>query len=390
MRVIHLGRRSFAVAMAVQEHIFRAKIDGQKQRARSSLQSGASPAEAVSSAGPPARMLRDAVLAVEHVDPVFTVGRRDTSDGLRQPTAAAGAATSSSPAAADAKAQQAVPAVVKLRRGGGLTYHGPGQVTVYPILNVQRLWRASNDAAKGPSPIRWYSDVLEAALVATVAELGLPAHGGCTGAWIPRATPAGGDGGSAGGCPRMAAAAAGGSKSIAATANSRKVGSIGLQLADWVSMHGVNVNVTPAPLPYFDAIVMCEQPDRQATSLHTELMERYGVRGLLADRPAALRAVEEEATVPLFLQAWQRAVATNSSIRSIGSSGALALPGVEACGLRLVAHILAGLRSSSGQGQLQGLPGCPEAAAQDDGFVDMAAVPDGLLAERCIATLEQL
>jgi lipoyl(octanoyl) transferase len=384
MRVIHLGRRPFAVAMAVQERIFRAKIDGQKQLARSnsSLQSAAaSSAEGVplssssaSAPTPPARMLLDAVLAVEHADPVFTVGRRDTSDGLRQPASPSPSNSSGGPAAAPQQ-QAAVPAgaaVVKLRRGGGLTYHGPGQITVYPIVNVQRLWRASPDTGKGPSPIRWYSDVLERALVAVVAELGLPAHGGCTGAWIPRATPAAdGNGGSA--CPRMAAAVAAGSKSIAATANSRKVGSIGLQLSDWVSMHGVNLNVTPAPVAYFDAIVMCEQPDRQATSLHTELVERYGAGGILADRPHPEPTAWKQA-LPLFLQAWQQALATGTN--ASGSSSALAMPGVEACGLRLVAHLLAGLRSSSGQGQ------------PDDGFVDLAAVPDAALTERCIAALE--
>ncbi len=254
MRVLNLGRRPFALSLAVQEAIFKEKVSRQKTTARAS----ADPKKTGhGGAAGSCQLVEDTIIVVEHSSPIFTVGRRDTTDGLL---------SGKTP-------------VVKLRRGGGLTYHGPGQITVYPIVNVQMLWRASPDRDKGPSPLRWYSDVLEAALVGTCHELHLPCHGGCTGAWIPtvggNSPPPTETSSLATSCPMASP-----SKSIPGTKDSRKVGSIGLQLSDWVSMHGVNLNVTNDPIAYFDQIVMCEQPDRRATSIERERADRMMVTDL--------------------------------------------------------------------------------------------------------------
>jgi lipoate-protein ligase B len=351
----------------------------------------------------------DTILVVETSSPVYTVGRRDTSHGLAASTSAS---ENREPArrrreedvnrsvgrgdgdgdlfrndvqaggGSDGALQQAE--VVKLRRGGGLTYHGPGQVTVYPIVNVQRLWRACGDPGKGPSPVRWYSDVLERALVDTCRGFGLPAHGGCTGAWVPRAlgdTPVtGGEASlltaaqigtvehaaateqstSTTSCPLANRTTGGPSKSIASTAGSRKVGSIGLQLSDWVSMHGVNLNVTEAPVVFFDRIVMCEQPDRRATSLHRELLDRRRANTLM---PTCARG------------AVGRPSDQNLKRLSANDDGGalmmlLELPTISAVGMAVVENIIKGLGLEA------------EAAA----WVDLALEPEATLVEACASS----
>lgn len=220
-----LGRRNYVEVLRLQEVIFQSKIDRQLALRRGTTRQP---------------LITDVTLLVEHSDPVYTLGRRDTSEGL--PSDPAG---------------QSV-AVVRTRRGGGITYHGPGQLTVYPIANIQSLWRACSMEGKQRSPIEWFSTALERTMIGTVAEYGIPSHGFKTGVWSDPCgvTPA------------------------------RKLGSIGLQLGSWVSMHGAGLNVT-TDLRFFDHIVMCELPGKSATSIAEELR----LRGL----PEAVPTVEEVA-----------------------------------------------------------------------------------------------
>ncbi len=119
--------------------------------------------------------------------------------------------------------------VAESNRGGEVTYHGPGQVVMYPIVGV-RAWRIG---------ARRYVESLEDAVVGTLASYGVDARGrvpGATGVWV-------GD---------------------------RKVAAVGVRISQGVSMHGVALNVDP-DLSHFDTIVPCGFTDKTVTSLRREL-----------------------------------------------------------------------------------------------------------------------
>jgi lipoyl(octanoyl) transferase len=217
VRTFFCGKRSYPMMLALQEEIFQRRIKD-VMRMNSQPCSGAPAGDL-----PPP----DTILAVEHSEPVYTIGRRDTSRGLPAGT------------------NDSVP-VVQTRRGGGITWHGPGQLTVYPIANIKRWWEMTSDARKNRSPIRWYSDVLESSMCKTIEGYGVPSEIGCVGVWVP---------------------------GVHEGQTPRKIGSIGLQLSNWISMHGIGLNVAN-DLKYFDNIVMCEMPNKRATSLHQELALR--------------------------------------------------------------------------------------------------------------------
>ena len=142
-------------------------------------------------------------------------------------------------------------------RGGEVTYHGPGQLVGYPILNLRR-W--------GGGPLK-YVRSLERVLIETLAEFGVRAEseGHPTGVWV-------GD---------------------------RKIAAIGVKVSRRVTTHGFALNVCPN-LSYFDHIVPCGMPDTGVTSLSIEvgqtvtvsqvvpvLVERFGsVFGLRMERLA--------------------------------------------------------------------------------------------------------
>ncbi|KEG09055.1 putative lipoate protein ligase [Trypanosoma grayi] len=210
MRAYFLGRRGYREVLELQETIFKRKIERQVHRLRHD---------------PGVDLLPDTVLLVEHSSPVYTVGRRDTLEGI--------------------PANCAVE-VVKTRRGGGVTFHGPGQVTVYPIANIQLLWKFCTSPDKPRSPIEWYSFVMEQAMMDTAKDYSVPTHRRKVGVWSDRW----------------------------GEVAPRKIGSIGLQLGNWVSMHGMGFNVNN-DLRYFNDIVMCEMPGESATSLTEELQLRF-------------------------------------------------------------------------------------------------------------------
>ncbi|CAI8033150.1 Putative lipoyltransferase 2, mitochondrial [Geodia barretti] len=114
-----------------------------------------------------------------------------------------------------------------VRRGGLATFHGPGQLVCYPILNL----RALNVG------IRDYVHCLEKAVVATCTDLGVAAHTtNCTGVWV----------------------------------GPQKVCALGIQVSHGVSFHGLGLNCCPN-LSWFDHIVPCGIPDLQVTSLSYQL-----------------------------------------------------------------------------------------------------------------------
>ena len=183
----------------------------------------------------------DTLLLVEHPH-VYTLGRRGQEEDIL--------------IGAEELARLGVE-VHHTDRGGEVTYHGPGQLVGYPILNLRR-W--------GGGPLR-YVRALERTLIETLADFGVSAEseGRPTGVWV----------------------------------EDRKIAAIGVKVSRRVTTHGFALNVCP-DLSYFDHIVPCGMPGSRVTSLSAEmgrtvgvdevwpvLVERFGdVFGLRVDSPA--------------------------------------------------------------------------------------------------------
>jgi lipoyl(octanoyl) transferase len=131
-------------------------------------------------------------------------------------------------------------------RGGDITYHGPGQIVGYPILNLSEIRR----------DVVWYVRMLEEAMIRATAECGVAAErvAGKTGIWVQA-----GDG-------------------------EEKLAAIGVHISRWVTSHGFAYNVS-TDLRYFDLIVPCGIADRKATSLE-KLLGRSVKREEIAPRIA--------------------------------------------------------------------------------------------------------
>ena len=131
-------------------------------------------------------------------------------------------------------------------RGGDITYHGPGQIVGYPILNLGAIRR----------DVVWYVRMLEEAMIQATAELGVAAKRveGKTGIWV-----------------RYENA-------------EEKLAAIGVHISRWVTSHGFAYNVS-TDLRYFDLIVPCGIADRKATSLE-KLLGRSVKREEIAPRIA--------------------------------------------------------------------------------------------------------
>jgi lipoyl(octanoyl) transferase len=120
-------------------------------------------------------------------------------------------------------------------RGGDITYHGPGQIVGYPILNLDAIRR----------DVVWYVRTLEEAMIRATAEFGITAGcvAGKTGIWVQ------------------------------ADNTEEKLGAIGVHISRWVTSHGFAYNVS-TDLRFFDLIVPCGIADRKATSLEKLLGRR--------------------------------------------------------------------------------------------------------------------
>ncbi len=128
-------------------------------------------------------------------------------------------------------------------RGGDITYHGPGQIVGYPILNLSAIRR----------DVVWYVRTLEEAMIRATAEFGISAErvAGKTGIWV-----------SAGNAEE-------------------KLAAIGVHISRWVTSHGFAYNVS-TDLRNFDLIVPCGIADRKATSLEKLLGRNVGEKEVAA------------------------------------------------------------------------------------------------------------
>ena len=202
-RVIHLGETPYAEALALQREIAAA------------VKEGTAP---------------DTVILLEH-PPVVTVGRRTDEGEIHVPT--------------DAGVQ-----VVETDRGGKSTFHGPGQLVCYPILDLNRHGR----------DVRKYCRDLEEALIGTLAAFGLEGERieGLTGVWLTRPP--------------------------------RKIASIGVHISRWVTTHGYALNVDLDPAPFTEWITACGLEDAAFTTIARELGRPLTVDEV---RPAAAASLEE-------------------------------------------------------------------------------------------------
>jgi lipoyl(octanoyl) transferase len=125
-------------------------------------------------------------------------------------------------------------------RGGDITYHGPGQLVGYPILNLAEIRR----------DVAWYVRSLEEAMIRTTSDYGIASRRvpGRTGVWVD-----------------VQGETRGGT-SVEKTTDEEKLAAIGVHLSRWVTSHGFAYNVT-TDLRYFDLIVPCGIADKRATSL---------------------------------------------------------------------------------------------------------------------------
>jgi lipoyl(octanoyl) transferase len=175
----------------------------------------------------------DTIVFLEH-PPVVTLGRRSDAGELHVP---AGAEVE----------------IVETDRGGKSTFHGPGQLVCYPILDLNRHGR----------DVRRYCRDLEQAVIRTLASFDLDASRieGLTGVWLERPP--------------------------------RKIASIGVHISRWVTTHGYALNVDLDPAPFTDWITACGLEDAAFTTMAHELGRPVDVDGVRRAAAAAIAEVFE-------------------------------------------------------------------------------------------------
>ncbi len=198
----------------------------------------------------------DTVVLLEH-PPVITLGRRAEPGELHVP-------------------EGAEVEIVESDRGGKSTYHGPGQLVCYPILD---LTRHGQDVKK-------YCRDLERALIATLAPLGIEATAieGLTGLWVNATRP--GSTRATSPDPAEATAAPG----VGAPRRPAKIASIGVHIHKWVSTHGYALNVDLDPAPFTDWITACGLEGAAFTTVARELERPVSVDDV---RPLAVQGLAD-------------------------------------------------------------------------------------------------
>ena len=145
-------------------------------------------------------------------------------------------------------------------RGGDVTYHGPGQIVGYPILNLAAIRR----------DVVWYVRMLEEVMIRTSADFGVAAtrEAGKTGVWTaPR--------------QELTQSAQRTRSSQSGDERSEKIGAIGVHISRWVTSHGFAYNVS-TDLRFFDLIIPCGIAGRKATSLEKLLGRAVDSRDVAA------------------------------------------------------------------------------------------------------------
>ncbi len=231
--MVDLGLRSYAEALSFQREVAAARI-----------------AKTVD---------RDVLILVEH-PPVITLGRSTKAGNLL---------------ATSEELQKRGVELFEVERGGDVTFHGPGQLVGYPIV----------DLTEHKEDLHWYLRQVEEVLIRAVAPFGVVADRkpGKTGIWM----------------------------------RDRKLASIGVHARQWVTWHGFALNVT-TDLSYFDLMVPCGLPDVAMTSVEREMLELSESGTCLAPSPALGEEVRE-AAVKAFGDVFSRAgmMSSEETLRDI-------------------------------------------------------------------------
>jgi len=132
-----------------------------------------------------------------------------------------------------------------INRGGDITYHGPGQLVVYPILDLDNFF----------TDIHLYLRMLEEAVILTLADYGIKGehYPGFTGVWLDADNPK----------------------------KARKICAMGVRCSRWVTMHGLAFNINPN-LGYFKNIIPCGIEDKAVTSMEKELNKKVSIKEVSA------------------------------------------------------------------------------------------------------------
>jgi lipoyl(octanoyl) transferase len=195
-----LGHKAYQAACAIQETLFdeivAIKLENRKLDASHQ------------------KLTPNYLLFCEH-PPVYTLGKSGTTAHLL---------------ASEATLQAQGVAFYATNRGGDITYHGPGQLVVYPILDLENFF----------TDIHRYLRFLEEAVIATLKDFDLLGARvqGLTGVWIDHE----------------------------GSSSAQKVCAVGVRTSRWVTMHGLALNVN-TDLSYFDQIVPCGIQDKEVTSM---------------------------------------------------------------------------------------------------------------------------
>ncbi len=199
--VLDLGKKDYKETWDYQERLFKDILDIKVKNRREET----------------ADVTPNYLLFVEHPH-VYTLGKSGDMDNLLL-----------NEAQLDAKDAK----FYKINRGGDITYHGPGQIVGYPILDLENFF----------TDIHKYLRLLEEAIILTMADYGLTGtrSDGETGVWLDVGTPF-----------------------------ARKICAMGVRASRWVTMHGFALNVN-ANLGYFDNIIPCGIRGKAVTSLNVEL-----------------------------------------------------------------------------------------------------------------------
>ncbi|XP_033638229.1 putative lipoyltransferase 2, mitochondrial [Asterias rubens] len=210
--VIHLGRIAYHHAWNTQQILARRYLDHLK----------------VPVLGP--SKPRDSILICEH-EPVYTIGVRSRDFLVSE----------------EQRLKNLGAHFHRTNRGGLITFHGPGQLVAYPILNLHHFKKS----------VRWYISQLERTVIHTCQELGVKAGTSCdTGVWV----------------------------------KDNKLAAIGIQCSRYITTHGLGLNCN-TDLSWFDNIVPCGLKDKGITSLARELQRDVPVHEVL---PVFLKAFAKE------------------------------------------------------------------------------------------------
>jgi lipoyl(octanoyl) transferase len=226
---------------------------------------------------------KDVLLLVEHEPPVYTMGKRDReADFLLDPH----------------RIREQGTQIFKTRRGGAVTWHGPGQLVGYPVVDLRRFGRS----------VRWFVSSLQQVLIQTLSHFGIPAHTSPThvGVWT-------GSRSSSTPLPDLSSAIPhpvheqSSSEDILqnpmtsssdADKRERKLAAIGLTVSHWITMHGFALNVCNDLRPY-DLILPCGIDDKD---LGVSTMARELHRPITVDevKPVLLHAFSQAFDVDML------------------------------------------------------------------------------------------